>query len=187
MDISSLLTIKAKEIARESIHFTPKTFLWCTLPYPDHPKGCPNYDKNPLCPPHSSLMHSKLNGFRYFYLVYGKFQLKRYIEQMRERHPTWSHRQASCVLYWQGSVKKHLKNRLKQIAQANTDIRFYLFSSGSGFKEKIFGQSKIYSMEAAGIDVFRTLKANGIAFEVKPRRFVLLVNMLCATKKIQIS
>jgi uncharacterized pyridoxamine 5'-phosphate oxidase family protein len=104
---------------------------------------------------------------------------------MMKRHPKWSYRQASCVLYWQGSVKRRIKTILKQIYRKNPNNQFYLFASGSGFKEILNNQEKIYSMEAAGIDVFKTLRNNDIEFEIKPKKFLLLVNLLCAARPLK--
>lgn len=185
MDITDLLTFKIQEIGQSTVHFSEKPFRWCTLPYPNHLNGCPNYNKNPLCPPNTQMLDDKLDDYNNFYLIYAKFQLDEYVEEMRNRHPNWSYRQASCVLYWQGSVKRRIKDRLKSIFRKNPNNEFYMFASGSGFKEVFGNQDKIYSMEAAGIDVFKTLKNNDIEFELKPRNFILLINLLCSKNPIE--
>jgi predicted metal-binding protein len=185
MDITSLLTFNIQKVKKSTIHFSEKPFRWCTLPYPNHPNGCPNYNKNPLCPPTTQILDNKLDSFNAFYLVYARFQLNEYVKEMMKRHPKWSYRQASCVLYWQGSVKRRIKTILKQIYRKNPNNQFYLFASGSGFKEILNNQEKIYSMEAAGIDVFKTLRNNDIEFEIKPKKFLLLVNLLCAARPLK--
>lgn len=184
MDITDLLTFNIQEIEKSSIHFSKKPFRWCTLPYPNHPNGCPNYNKNPLCPPNTQILDYKLDNYNAFYLVYAKFQLSEYIKEMLEKHPGWFYRQASCVLYWQGSVKRCIKTILKIIFRKNPDNQFYIFASGSGFKKVLCDQEKIYSMEAGGIDVFKTLRNNDIKFEIKPKKFILLINLLCAKNPI---
>ena len=65
--------INSKKIEKESIVFTEKTKLWCQLPYPNHPTGCPNYNKNPLCPPNSDYKKSILKDYNHFYLFYAIF------------------------------------------------------------------------------------------------------------------
>jgi hypothetical protein len=103
------------------------------------------------------------------------------------KHPDWSDRKANCVLYWQSSVKKQLKDFISKIYDTNPNTSLFLLSCGSGFKNLTIPQSKIYSMEAAGIDVFNTLKRNKIKFELKPENFVLLVNLLCSRNKLKLN
>lgn len=180
MDIS----IKTKEILGESIKFTKKTRIWCRLPYPNHPKGCPNYDKNPFCPPIAKFMVEILEIFSYFYLIFAEFNLKEHKERMKKLHPNWSERQSACVLYWQSSVKKSLKNYIFEVYMKNKTQSKYLLSCGSSFRLLEINQKEIYSMEAGGIDVLNTLKANSIQFETKPRDYVLLVNLLCSNEPL---
>jgi len=186
MKINDLLTIKIVYIEKDSIVFTPKTHKWCTLPYIYHPKGCPNYNKNDLCPPNVRIMDEKMKEYNFFYLIYGTFNIFQYRNYMLNIHPNWSERKASCVLYWQGAVKKILKEYIKRIYRINPEKKFYLFSSGSGFIIKEFQQHEIYSMEAAGINVFKTLKNNGISYEIKPINFIKLVNLLCSFEEINL-
>ena len=178
------IEIKLKEIDRSSIYFTPKTQKWCILPYYGHKKGCPNYNKNPLCPPNAPFLEKLIEIYNHFYLIYARFSLLKYKKIMLNKHPNWSERQATCILYWQNSVKKYLKEYIKQIYKNNHKNSFYLFSSGSGYKTKEFTQEKIYSMEAIGINVFKTLNESKIDFEIKPKNYVLLVNLLCSKNKI---
>ena len=109
MKINDLLEIKIIQIKRNSIIFTTKTHIWCKLPYPNHPIGCPNYNKNSLCPPNVQIMEKMLKEYNFFYLIYVNFNLLEYKNHMLEKHPDWSERKASCLLYWHGSVKKYLK------------------------------------------------------------------------------
>ncbi|MBD3212678.1 MAG: hypothetical protein GF311_08715 [Candidatus Lokiarchaeota archaeon] len=173
-----------QEINKESIIFTTKTRRWCSLPYPNHPNGCPNYNKNSLCPPKAPFLNIIIEEYKHFYLIIGHFNLAKYKKEMLRRHPNWSDRQATCVLYWQGSAKKHTKEYINKIYEKNTGNQLFLLSSGSGFNSLDIEQEKIYSMEAAGINVFETLKKNNIEFEVKPKDFILIVNLLCSDKQI---
>ena len=183
---NKLIDIHYKEIAKTSIFFTNKTHKWCILPYPGHPKGCPNYNKNQLCPPSIMNFTGELDKFKFFYLVYAKFDLYNYKKEMLKIHPNWSERQATCVLYWQSSVKKHLKEYIKNIYVKNNKKSIYILSCGSGFQDDTFLQEDVYSMEAVGINVFKTLKKNEILFELKPKNFVLLLNLLCTKARLKL-
>lgn len=178
MTISDYIKIFTQKIQKESIIFTKKTRIWCQLPYPNHPKGCPNFNKNPLCPPNANFIEEFLLEYLYFYLIYSKFDLKSQRERMLMLHPTWTIKQANCLLYWQNSVKKNLREKIEEIISKNKEKEIFLLSCGSGFK--LGGKKSIPSMEAAGIDVYNTLKNNHIEFELKPMNKVILVNLLCS-------
>ena len=105
MNVKGITNIKILRVKRNSIIFTPKTHIWCILPYPGHKNGCPNYDKNPLCPPNIKTMENYLNGYSFFYLIYAIFNIFEYKTYMLNKHPDWSDRKAICLLYWQKSVK----------------------------------------------------------------------------------
>ena len=169
MNFSELATTKQKYISRESIVITKKTEKWCQLPYPGHKKGCPNYMKSKTCPPNVTYIGKFIHQFNLFLLIWAEFDFKKYKELRFEEHPEWSKNQVKCVLYWQASIKKILKNKIKTIKNTSD----YLLSCGSGF-----GNS-IKSMEAVGINVFATLKNNNIDFEIKPQNKILLVCLLC--------
>lgn len=184
MEIKKLIQIRKIKIDSKSIKFTKRTRLWCQLPYPDHPKGCPNYNKNPNCPPLAKFMKKILIEYLHFYLIYAEFDLKIQKERMLSLHPNWSNRQANCLLYWQNSVKKELKNHIKKIFIMNNNSDLFLLSCGSGFNSNDYNQETVCSMEAAGIDVFNTLKNNNISFEIKPKNKVLLITLLCSNEKL---
>lgn len=186
MIVKNLTKIKILRVKRNSIIFTPKTHIWCTLPYPDHKNGCPNYNKNPLCPPNTKIMEKHLENYRVFYLIYAIFNIFEYKNYMLKKHPDWSDRKAKCLLYWQKSIKKLLKKYILDLFLNNNDYSFYLFNSGSGGKMNNFKQEKIYSMEAAGINVIQTLINNGIEIEVKPIKIIHIVNLLCSDNELKL-
>ena len=78
----------------------------CVLPYPNHPKGCPNFNKKEGCPPNTPLWDSIIKPP--YYLFYQQFDLQKQEQRMLKRHPRWSKRQARCCLYWQRKVVKSL-------------------------------------------------------------------------------
>lgn len=112
-----------------------------------------------------------------YYLIYAQFNFKKYKEIRKKEHPEWSERQIGCVLYWQNSIKRLLKQYIEKIRK-NTFSLFYIFGCGSGFN--LTFQKTTYSMEAATINVFSTCKLNGIKLEIKPQNIIHLVCLLCA-------
>lgn len=183
MNINNLYLIKIKKIDKDTVIFTPKTSFWCKLPYPSHKDGCPNYDKNPLCPPIFPYSEHILDEYNYFYLIYLQFDFKTYKEKMIKLYPNWSPRQIANPLYYQGSIKKKLKIYIKRII--NNLYIYYLFFCGAGIKGKSYMlQEKIPSMEGGGINVFQTLQNNNIEFEVKPKNKLIFVTLLCLNEEI---
>jgi len=173
-EVRDLVTVHAKGVQASSIVFTEKVREWCKLPYPmpkpDHPRGCPNYGKKPLCPPTAPYRADILVKFKNFKIVHAVFDFKRYKELVRESHPAWSDRQVENVLYWQSAVKKVLKDRVFGDHRHIDNDRVVL-GAGSGF-------DNCQSMESAGIDVFATLKNNDIPIEHRPENIVTLVSLV---------
>ena len=126
---------------------------WCKLPYPGHPKGCPNYGKKLTCPPEAPLIYEHFD-LQDLYLIAVEFDLAKHILYMKEKHPNWTDRQARCVLYWQNGVNKKLKEKCKAFCQLNPDM--------------------ITTMcpEAMGVNVITTAKRCGLPIDLKPKNKV---------------
>lgn len=153
------MKIIEKDISFSAVIFNPKVRLLCKLPYPNHPKGCPNYGIKKDCPPKAKFFHSIL--MPPFTLVGVRFNLKEHIEKMRQKHPEWTYRQLKCLLYWQNHVNKLLSEVCEKI----------LSSKGNDF-------TSVYSPEATGIDVFVTCKNIGIRLVRHPRKYVWKVAII---------
>jgi len=168
--IEQLVEIKELEIEEKTIILSNEIF--CKRPYPNHPNGCPNYNPNynPFCPPNTKLFEKKYDKYL---IVYAKLNFKGYVNNRLKDHPDWTDKQAKCVLYWQGSVKKLLKIHLKKYSGI-----YELYGCGSGFNGSP-------SMEAVGINVFSTMKLNGIKLELHPSNYVYLVCLLCFKGEIK--
>ena len=98
-------------IKLEKIWMSPYPHLLCALPYPGHPKGCPNLGKKCGCPPYASMIfdHIQLP----YYAIVNEFNLESHVDSLRIRHPTWSERQLECCLYWQPKARKQLNKLIK--------------------------------------------------------------------------
>jgi hypothetical protein len=91
--------------------FTRKTRNWCQLPYPAHPRGCPNA-YNGKCPYDNSLWITDLIDLnRPMWFVYSEFDVTAHAARMRAAHPTWTDRQCRNLLYWQPTSRKQMKER----------------------------------------------------------------------------
>ena len=138
-----------------------RTWLWCRLPYPGHPKGCPNYGKTSRCPPKAPGLGGYFDLSRPLYLVVAEFDLEGHARRMKHEHPWWSDRQCRCVLYWQGTARKLLKTRSEEAME--------ILGADTGTS----------CPEAMGLNVFATAALSGIKLEktskLKTSRHVALV------------
>jgi len=83
----------------ETINIDPKFQELCKSPYPNHPRGCPNYGKKKGCPPKQKLFFDVFDC--YFYLIFTEFDLGSHVSRLKKKHPKWTQRQLECCMYWQ--------------------------------------------------------------------------------------
>lgn len=150
-----ILPISEKNIFLDSRAKGP----WCKLPYPNHPRGCPNYGKKKTCPPFSKPLKEVMKPP--FFLIVRSFDLKAHANRMKKLHPNWSDRQARCLLYWQGSVRKKLIEEAKAFIDSQD-------------KELIL----IENPEANGVNVFKTCETVNIILERNPKKIVWKVMLI---------
>lgn len=86
---------------------------WCQLPYPNHPKGCPKFNNDDGCPPKAPFITEVLDLRRPVYIAFSEFNLHAHVEKMRSKFPKWTERQCRCVLYWQETSRKQMRERAK--------------------------------------------------------------------------
>lgn len=175
MNIQHLTQLHHKVVFPHDIIFTPKTKLWCQLPYPNHPHGCPNYNKSPLCPPNSpEFTMDSLYGYKKLILLWVEFNFNQYKQEMGKKHPSFSQKQVECCLYYQNTLKNMLKLEITKYSPS------LILGCGSGF-------GSCYSMESVGINVMMTLKKLQIPFEVKPKTKILLCTLLGLQKELKLT
>jgi|GEM_PF-688123 len=123
----------------------------CCKPYPNHPKGCPNFGKREQCPPQALYVEDILDTTKDMYVIYNKFNFKEHTDKMRNNHPNWSERQITCCLYWQDTARKILKQNIKDFLKEHR--KDYIILS---------------CPEACGVDVTETMKNIGETLEWPP-------------------
>ena len=84
----------------------------CSRPYQNHPRGCPNYGKRKSCPPQARTIDDILDLCMPTYVVWNVFDFQEHTSRMKAKHPEWSQRQAECCLYWQGTARKQLRDKV---------------------------------------------------------------------------
>lgn len=124
----------------------------CRLPYEGHPRGCPNFGAAERCPPRAPRLYEAFDESGPFYAVYSSFPLGEHVIKMRAAHPTWSERQLRCVLYWQGTARKRLREEVAAF-RAEHPEREWLVEE---------------TPEAMGLHVFETLRKAGVPLPWPP-------------------
>ena len=120
-----------------------KTGEWCRYPYPGHPRGCPNFNREG-CPPKAPFITDVMDLNRPVYIAFSEFNLQAHVFKMRRKHPNWSERQLKNVLYWQGTSRKQMRQRAK-VAQ---------FCTG--------GNVVLTCPEAHGVNIYATCACSGL-------------------------
>jgi len=126
---------------------TDKHGDWCRLPYPNHKHGCPNYGRLG-CPPNSRHVRDIIDTSREMYFVHSEFNLLAHMARMSTRHPDWSERQQRNVLYWQGTSRKELRDRVSYVVP-----------------EVLMTNMVLYCPEGRGVNVYVTARKHGLILE----------------------
>jgi predicted metal-binding protein len=134
--------------------------MLCAQPYPLHPNGCPNFAKNPRCPPKIGLLDKVFDLTKPCWVIYNVFWLGAHVRKMRFLHPRWSERQLYCCLYWQGKARKELKEEIEKFHRTKDPTKKCLVTT---------------CPEAMGLNVTETMRKSGIELEWPPLERALQV------------
>lgn len=132
----------------------PRMRGMCKLPYPLHPKGCPNFNHKAGCPPRCLMFGERFDLSAPVYAIINEFDLAAHVARMRASNPAWSTRQLECCLYWQPTARKQLGAEIKR------------------FQMEHAGYTVDTCPEAGGVNVTETLRRIGIELEWPPKRVV---------------
>jgi len=133
------------QIPSEYIVYDKKILNLCRVPFYNHSKGCPNWNKKEGCPPNVLLIDKILDFNKELYIIYTEFNVGEFAEKMRLMHPEWHKhpRQWYNPRRWQPKARKlHAKD---QLLAMKTGIDTILSSA-----------------EANGVNITDTIKNIGI-------------------------
>ena len=146
---------------------------WCCAPYPNHPKGCPNFGKRDSCPPRAAKFEDIVDINKPLFAAIVRFDLKEHAQKMFERHKEKHKDEESYksmprgmqrnVLYWQNTVRKQLKRIAYNVKGLLDD---YIV---------------LEIPEANGVNVFKTMAAHGLKMKTDPD-IVYKVMLICKKK-----
>jgi predicted metal-binding protein len=158
------------QIRYEDIYFDPKVQEMCVSPA----FTCPYYNHTWSCPPVAPYLEKEISTYKEFFLVYSKFDLEKYINEMKIRHPKRSEMRIRNSFYMKNMYHNDLEMEMDKFLdqyQSPYERRLLLYDGSckvcyskkagkctydSG-KTCRFPDEKRYSMEAVGIEVIRTV------------------------------
>ena len=139
----------------------PKGFnRWCSLPYPDHKNGCPNFGKSEGCPP---LAPYFLDLYKpEVYVAFMRFNFGQYLGQKKQVHPDWTLRALVNPRHFQ----THLDSQLRSFT--DSELR----------KPNFENFRPVHNTEAMGVNMHLTARNAGVELEWPPRKIMYRITVL---------
>ena len=137
----------------------------CQKEYPNHKKGCPNWNKKEGFPPQALMIYEILDFNEPVFAIFNKYPFGKHVKKMRDKHPDWTQRQVECCLYWQGTARKQLREKIKMFLKGHPD---YIIS---------------HCPEGSGVNLTQTMKDVGIDLEWPPKKYTYQI--VLAGKKVK--
>ena len=161
-----------KEIGREFCVLGPTDVVceargftrWCTMPYPRHPNGCPNFGKRPDCPPNIPYFLDIYNPS--VYIASLDFDFEPYLGTKRQIHPDWSDPALRNSRHWQNHLRAELRRHVDMALN----------------KPELLGYVAVYNPEGMCVNVHRTCENVGLQLEWPPQQHMYRIALL--SKKV---
>jgi hypothetical protein len=131
----------------------PKGFdRWCTLPYPNHIAGCPNFGKRQDCPPEAPYF---LDIYRSrAFVAFLCFDFEKYLEIKKQIHPDWTDKALRNPRHWQDHLRMVLKKSVADTLKMS----------------ELSDYEAVYNPEAMSVNVHATCQAVGLELEWPPQK-----------------
>jgi len=158
----------------------------CQKPYKNHPDGCPNYDQNWSCPPHSPTVsdtQASLKTYTYFWLLIIKYPIPKNKLKFIQR---WKTQKGFA------RITKELNDFLSYLQSNHREWKIFYCSHCELCEEKNYSGCTCpsapcrypnnirISPEAAGIQLFNTLQKLDHSIETEPSTILKRIGM-CTT------
>lgn len=154
---------------------------------------CPNYGHSHACPPVAPYLEEEVSNFRDFFLIYSKFNLEEYINDVKKKKPKKSKKKILNSFYRKNILRYHLEEEINQFLEDyKGDFKEKLIL-WDGFCRLCYNENKKctydsgepcryqprYSMEAVGINVDQTVRNLGFKLEWPPLRYAYRFGLIC--------
>ena len=190
------MEIQAHQIRFDQIVFAAdeaEVNKYCQTPYKNHPNGCQNYQHNWSCPPYAPTVQetrASLETYSFFWLLIMEIPIPQNKIKILKN---WKKKREYA------RITKILNNFLSYLQPNHRDWKFYFCSECTLCSEKNYSgctcpsepcrfPDKIrISPEAAGIDVFTTLKKLEIPIEKEPITKLGRIAMCATDERVNFS
>lgn len=180
------------EIKLGDISFDPKVQTYCVNPS----FKCPSYGHSWACPPEAPYLEEEVSKYQKFCLVYVKFNLSNYIQDVKTKHPKRSEINIRNAFFMNNLLRDKLEQEINNFIEEDQILYKKRFVLWDGFCRICYNNTdkgctydsgdpcrypdkKRYSMEAVGIEVTKTVKNLNINLEWPPKDFVYRFGLVC--------
>ena len=180
------------EIMLGDIIFDPKVQTYCVNPN----FKCPSYGHSCACPPEAPYLKNQVSEYQKFFLVYIKYDLRRYIREMKGKHPKRSEESIRNAFFMKNLLRDSLEQEILNFIEdrqnsyeeklilwdgfcrrcSNEEDKGCTYDAGDPCR---YPDQKRYSMEAVGIDVTQTVGNLEFDLEWPPNNFVYRFGLVC--------
>lgn len=180
------------EIKLEDIFFDPKVQTYCVNPN----FKCPSYEHSWACPPEAPYLEEEVSKYQKFFLVYVKFNLSEYIQEIKAKYPKKSESNIKNAFFMTNLLRDKLEQEILEFFKEyynkfekklilwdgfcrvcfNKKDRGCTYDSGDPCR---YPDKKRYSMEAVGIDVTQSVKRLNLDLEWPPNKYVYRFGLVC--------
>ena len=161
VSINECVIYKLKEIILDE---RTNDGTWCMLPYDGHKIGCPKF---PKCVIKRNIDFKQIimNNYKW-YAIAKKFSLMKQENKIKDMHNEWSKKKCRCVYYYQSSIKRDIKDTIKQYF-------------GSSNKSIILDVP-----EASGINVYSTMAKHGLYLKANYEDIIYKIMIVGINKEL---
>lgn len=174
------------------ILFDPKVQTYCVNPN----FKCPSYGHSWACPPEAPYLEEEVSKYQKFFLIYVKFNLRKYIQRKKVRHPNRSETTIKNAFFMKNLLRDKLEQEIFSFIEGNQPFLEEILILWDGFCRVCYNKNdkgctydsgdpcrypdrKRYSMEAVGIDVTKTVKNLNFGLEWPPNDYVYRFGLVC--------
>ena len=174
------------------ISFLKSTSEYCRYPMKNG-KPCPAYGKNYSCPPFApkpNEIKTLLKKYSNFEVIIYEYYLREHIKKIEKAHPNWQEGKVLNPRFYNSHIYYALRKRLNEIS---CNKNYFILGNGCCWLCRSHGGCSVKynlpcrysnrkiknSMEAVGINVFKTLLNIGYKLEEHPKKIVCQVGLIC--------
>jgi len=177
----------------EDIYFSPKVQEMCV----SSSFRCPYYKNSWSCPPEAPYLEKNLSNYEEFYLIYIRFNLRKFIKREKKKHPNRSELFIKSKLYYTKNtysnnldleldrfLENYHKTYNKKLVLSNGTCNYCNIQNAGEctYKDEDpcrFPNKRRYSMEAVGIEVVKTVLNLNLNIDYPSKKYNYSFGLIC--------